>query len=223
MIQPTFYAGLDLGQAQDPSAFAIAERRWVQERPDNKACRNVGRWRAHYDVRHLQRWRLGTPYPDIVANVDQMTSEPPLRGCQLGIDETGVGKAVVDMFRQAKIKARLVPITITAGHTVTFGMSGYHIPKRELASTMQALLQGERIKFAKLPETPTLVKELQSFKVKINTATGNETFEAWRERDHDDLCFAVMVAVWLGQRDGGPVSPLRVIHRGPQLHNPYSP
>jgi hypothetical protein len=44
-----------------------------------------------------------------------------------------------------------------------------------------------------------LVTELRAFKVKI-TAAANETFESWRERDHDDLVLAVALACWLGQR-----------------------
>ena len=51
---------------------------------------------------------------------------------------------------------------------------------------------------AKLAEV--LTKELLTFKVKITTA-GNETFEAWRERDHDDLVLALAVALWYAERD----------------------
>jgi len=35
--------------------------------------------------------------------------------------------------------------------------------------------------------------------VKVTTA-GNETFEAWRERDHDDLVLAVGIAAWVAER-----------------------
>jgi hypothetical protein len=41
---------------------------------------------------------------------------------------------------------------------------------------------------------------LGTFKVKININTGNESFEAWRERDHDDLVLAVALACWFGER-----------------------
>jgi len=44
-----------------------------------------------------------------------------------------------------------------------------------------------------------LVKELENFRVKI-TVNANETFESWRERDHDDLVLAVAMATWLGER-----------------------
>jgi hypothetical protein len=34
------------------------------------------------------------------------------------------------------------------------------------------------------------------------TAAGNETFESWRERDHDDLVLSVALACWHGQFRG---------------------
>jgi hypothetical protein len=47
------------------------------------------------------------------------------------------------------------------------------------------LLQSRRLEVsAQLPEAKVLAKEMQAFKVKV-TVAGNETFEAWRERDHD--------------------------------------
>ena len=71
----------------------------------------------------------------------------------------------------------------------------------ELVSVAQVLVQGRRIKFANVPERQLLIKELLAFKVKVS-ALGNETFESWRERDHDDLVLAVLFAAWLGEREG---------------------
>jgi hypothetical protein len=51
-----------------------------------------------------------------------------------------------------------------------------------------------------LREAKTLTKELQTFRVKVSLAKANESFEAWRERDHDDLVLAVAMAVWLAER-----------------------
>jgi hypothetical protein len=56
------------------------------------------------------------------------------------------------------------------------------------------------LKIAKgLPEAENLAHELSSFKVKVNVNSGKETFESWRERDHDDLVLAVALAAWLGE------------------------
>ena len=40
-----------------------------------------------------------------------------------------------------------------------------------------------------------LGRELLQFRVKVKLATGNETFESWREREHDDLVLSVALQV----------------------------
>ena len=47
---------------------------------------------------------------------------------------------------------------------------------------------------------------MATFTTKITTSA-NETYEAWRERDHDDMVLAVALAIWLGEKYGGTVRP----------------
>jgi hypothetical protein len=49
-----------------------------------------------------------------------------------------------------------------------------------------------------LPEARTLQRELETIKVKM-TQAGNEQFESWRDRDHDDLVLAVAIASWAAE------------------------
>jgi hypothetical protein len=106
---------------------------------------------------------------------------------------------VVDVIRRARPRATIRPITITAGHEVVPDGAGWHVPKKELVSALQVLLQSRRLQVARLlPMASVLVKELEAFRVKI-TASANETFEAWRERDHDDMVLAVALAAWVGE------------------------
>ena len=96
---------------------------------------------------------------------------------------------------------KVIPVTITFGGSVTGGMyGGYNVPKRELVSNLAILFQSDRLKIARtLPEAPQLVEELQNFKMKI-TLAGNDTYEAWRESDHDDLVLAAAMACWYGEK-----------------------
>ena len=190
-----FLFGLDLGQAQDYTALAVAHQTLRPGEP---------RPLLVYAFRHLQRWPLGTSYPQIVADVKAKLAKVP--GAELVVDATGCGRAVLDMFRYGDLRASVVPVTITGGSEVTRAdHGGYHVPKRDLVSAVQATLQTKRLKIAAaLPETITLTRELQAFRVKVNIATGHESFEAWRERDHDDLVLAVALAVWRGEQGGGP-------------------
>jgi hypothetical protein len=47
---------------------------------------------------------------------------------------------------------------------------------------------------------PELVKELENFKVKVSTRTAHDSYEAWRESDHDDLVLALALACWWRER-----------------------
>jgi hypothetical protein len=43
-----------------------------------------------------------------------------------------------------------------------------------------------------------LSREAQNFTVKV-TPAGNETFESWRESEHDDLVLALALACWAAE------------------------
>ena len=76
--------------------------------------------------------------------------------------------------------------------------------KRYLVSTMQVLLQAERLKVAEgLPDAAVLVQELLNFRVKIDPLTAHDSYGVWREGQHDDLVLATAVACWYGERQPG--------------------
>src|SRR5262249_40339126 len=196
---PRHVVGLDLGQVSDYSALAVVE---VTEAADPA---REGRRVRHHAVRHLQRWQLGTPYTDIVEEAGALLGRLP--GAATVVDATGVGRAVVDLFRKANLP-RLVSVTITGGDTVRHDARRWHVAKKQLVSVVQAALQTRRLKVAPgLREARTLQQELSTFKVKVNLATANESFEAWRERDHDDLVLAVALAVWHGEKGQARLTP----------------
>ena len=57
------------------------------------------------------------------------------------VDATGVGAPVVDMLRKADLPCRLMPVTITGGEHDAPVRGGYHVPKRELLTGLQVLVQ----------------------------------------------------------------------------------
>jgi hypothetical protein len=93
-------------------------------------------------------------------------------------------------------------VTITGGDAVTKNPDGaVRVPKCDLISATLVLLQNGQLKIADaLPLKYTLVKELLNFRVKINTSTAHDSYEAWREGDHDDLVLSVALACWAGER-----------------------
>ena len=201
-----YYLGLDLGQARDYTALTIIERYDVAVgEPEERYGESYQETEWHYRLRFVERFPLGTPYPAIVERVktitDELATEHEGELVSCVVDKTGVGAPVVDMLSRAELRCSVTPITITGGTDVHSEHGEYSVPKRDLASTLQVLLQTGRLKFAaRLPFREVLERELQNFKVKINVATGHDSYEAWREGDHDDLVLSLALAVWYAGR-----------------------
>ena len=141
---PDYFIGLDLGQTADYTALAIAERRkiptgWVGPggHPETE---------AQYSVRHLQRFPLGTSYPAIVDEVNRLVPAPALQPePTIVVDATGVGAPVVDLLDERIESAMVIPVTITGGDQVSRDGSRYRVPKRDLVSALNVLLQARRL------------------------------------------------------------------------------
>ncbi len=77
--------------------------------------------------------------------------------------------------------------------------AGEHVSQD--AGAPLVLMQNGQLKIAEgLRLKDVLVKELLAFRVKINISTAHDSYEAWREGDHDDLVLALALACWAGER-----------------------
>ncbi|MGH7499463.1 MAG: hypothetical protein ACREL3_11515 [Gemmatimonadales bacterium] len=215
----TFFLGVDLGQASDYTALAVLERGRLAKVPTMEPgfgimkAGGTGGDRVYpgipvpvsgpdtwaFKCRHLERLRLGTSYPAVADRVTEILASTALQDDpQLVVDATGVGRAVVDLMRQRKLDP--IAVSIHGGDQTTFEQ-GWRVPKRDLVSVIQVLLQTDRFHVAEaLPEWPILQRELLNFKVKIDPLTAHDSYGAWREGSHDDLVLAVAVAAWWGMR-----------------------
>lgn len=189
-----FFIGLDLGQVQDYTAIAVVEYLGNQ-----------------YHVRHLERLKLGTPYPEVADHVSSLIGRLKDSTSRLVVDATGVGKPVVDLLKQKGLYP--VAITITGGDSVVqVDSRNWRVPKRDLVSNLQVLLQTRQLKVAGgLDLASVLVQELLAFKVKIDLKTAHDSYSAWREGAHDDLVLATALACWwASNRPVRPYVPLIV-------------
>ena len=211
-----FAVGLDLGQASDFTAIVVDELVRLPDGPSapptvvdlgpfkisRAAPAQTPTFEHHF--RHIQRFALKSSYPDIVRRVGEIvTGLKSLGRIVLVIDQTGVGRAVFDMFVQARYGVPLCGVTITGGHQAIQDPerpSLWTVPKKDLVGVLQSQFHQEHIKIARsLPEAKALLNELQNFRMKI-TAAANVMFEAWRDGDKDDLVLASALAVWGGMR-----------------------
>jgi hypothetical protein len=219
-----WYIGVDLGQANDYTALAVAEEPvWIGEPPpfdrevmwpaDRRGWvsaselvpaqveffrqRTYSGHRPHRPplyLRHLERTRH-VSYSVVVQKVVDLLNRPPLAGGSytLLVDSTGVGRAVFDMMTQLDLGP--AAITITAGDQVHAVWGGFNVPKRDLITSTQVMLQDGRLRIAAgLEHAATLTKELADYRVKISPA-GHDSYEA-RTGAHDDLVLATSLVCW---------------------------
>ncbi len=117
---PRYVLGLDLGQAHDYTALCVAER--TASEPGAPPL---------YEIRHIDRAPLGTPYPDIVTHVARLMGTPELsEKTRLVVDGTGVGRPVVDLLWHAKRGAVDVPNLVNRGRPGFRGGPFRHAQRR---------------------------------------------------------------------------------------------
>lgn len=169
-----------------------------------------------YDLIDLQRWR-GEGYSVVVPKLrevmqrlrqlgfDQQREEGRYQQHEPGIgvlvDGTGVGVAVVEEIRNAGIPC--IGVTITGGDAISHDRDDYRVPKRELVTRTQVVMETKRLQIAsQLQHAPTLVSEMDNFKIKKIALTGNDSYGAgadWRDGNHDDLVLSVAMGLWWGE------------------------
>jgi Terminase RNaseH-like domain len=232
-----YSVGVDLGQAADFTAIAVLEKVIVP--PRHALFSPVGQHPGNrlvegdivYDLVYLKRPKLGTPYDVIARRVADLICELEPQGAfgelgqvTLSADGTGVGRAVVDMldteFKRRGATSKAVPrvdfrrVSVTGSQTTLkrpTRTDGYwSVPKKDLVFPAVAAFQQGKIRIGKVKDREALVNELKNYRRTTNIATGNMAFEPWRESDHDDLLFAVCLALWGWQTRRGQTT-LRVI------------
>ena len=214
----SFYIGVDLGQVSEPTAIAIIQSDTLEYlrtekiyEPEWITYRSVYRGKdgkettehplITYALRHVERMSPGTSYPAIVERVKQILKDLP--SPELVIDVTGVGTPVTDLFDRAGLSSTRVQVI--AGEEVGKDGSVSKVPKRELVSTAQILLQTNRLRIAKgLRLSKLLVRELATFKMKVSLKEEMPTL--WREGAADDLVLALSIALWRAEQSGGGIA-----------------
>jgi hypothetical protein len=162
----------------------------------------------HMHLRHLERYPLRTPYPEIADKVaalvrikhlvthttDEMLNSLPLYP-ELVIDQTGVGQPVTSLLRERGLTFRSV--IVTASDDGGPGRGAYRVPKRDLVSALEVSLQTGMLQVAVgLRLWPLLREEMLNFRRKVGLRTTHDTLEHWRESESDDLVLALCLACW---------------------------
>jgi len=207
VLTDRFVLAVDIGQSIDSTAIAVIHHRHarhIQLRGQHDPI--VHSDRTTYDVRHLARLPLGLSYVDQVSEVQRLLARPPLNArCDFCLDDTGVGRAVGDLFDSHGMQPTRITIT-GAGQPTSAGLRRFRVPKATLISLLDAKLHLGELRIAKsLTDAGALAEELKDFRRKVSAA-GRFSFEA-RQNAHDDLVLAVAIGLWfLAGRPKPPVA-----------------
>jgi hypothetical protein len=201
MVTRRYVLGLDLGPAAAFTALAVVERTDPEERDADPT----------FAVRHLHRFPPGTAYGRIVEAVGDLLGKENLAGSLVVADLTAVGTGVLYLLREHESRPDVVPVVVTAGHHTERGPNGvWLVPKKDLVTGLQLLLQGRRLAIpTTLPDADLLARELGNFRAKA-TLAADPTQAEWREGRDDDLVLAVALGGWWAVGMSDPV-------RGPSI------
>jgi len=212
----SFVIGVELGQVSDVTAIAVVEsltlpylrtesiRRegWVDVRPVYQApdgTETLDHPPVNFALRHLERFAVGTSYTEIRDRV--VARARSLRGPAVVLDATGVGAAAVSLFRAQSLYVSTV--TLIAGDQAAHDGSDYRVPKKDIVSVTQVLLQTQRLKIARaLRHAELLARELVNFRSRVTTQAAESQLD-WRDGANDDLVLALAIAAWQAERNPG--------------------
>lgn len=203
--------GMDIGKKVDHSAIAVVELK--QKFKENikpyqlnlEHGKLVPTEEIHHHIHAMKRLPLGTDYMEQVKAVEKIyyniknNRKTHALQLHLVVDETGVGGSMYDFFRASHLKPIGINITGGGGRVNRFSNTSFGVPKVDLATTIERLLQTGQIKIAdSISLKNLLIHELQNWQVKI-TEHGNEQF-THRSGEHDDMIIAIALACWFGER-----------------------
>lgn len=155
-----------------------------------------------HTLTHLERFPMGTEYPKQVKRLYDLALEVQAVGeTWLAVDSTGLGRPILDYLRQSGFPhGNILGVTITGGNTITREGNLFSIPKRDLVSNAIVMLQTKRLRIAaNLPLLSEMIQEMVSFKIKVSPG-GHDSYEAWRDSDHDDMVLATCLALWFAEK-----------------------
>lgn len=191
-----YIVGVSVGPSAQHTALAVIEQEVLCQGSYGTKC-------GELRLRHLDRLPLGTSYPEIVGKakkiIEGVEKQEGDTMSDLVVDITGVGRGILSLMDDEGFSP--IVVTITGGTGETEAKSDdWRIAKTELVSNLQLQYQMRKLKTAKgLDLANTFVEEMMNFKLKAPSLSTDD-FEAWREGAHDDLVFAVALAVWRGSR-----------------------
>jgi len=186
-----FLVGLDLGQAQDPSAFVVIRDERVPEWHTPVLQRLRPRERVVVAAERIRE----TSYIEVARIVARLMQMPEIAGrCHLAIDATGVGRAFGDVLDEIGVAHQKVQMTAGMGENRDGRF--WNVSKNLLLSNLNGALHTGKLGLGAFDMRDTLAREFESFQVTWS-ASGNMRLEGGDDEGHADMVIASALGLWL--------------------------
>lgn len=200
------FLGVDQGQASDPAAWALLERR---EFTVTDPIRGLQKPRTTNVVEMhgtaYSRFQLRTPYTEIVRRLAAIVTLPELVGRIAVIIDCTRERAVYDIVQETAEfrEATVVPIVIGSGvHVSQDDWGWFAVPEKELLSALTVALESERLKVSRdggqaAGDTEALEDQLTHIKRRLSKRGRSISMTVdGTDVEHDDLAFAFAFGLW---------------------------
>jgi hypothetical protein len=195
-----YIVGASIGEASEPTAFAVIEQRTIRSTGWGADCEAIA-------LRQLQRLPLSTSHTDFVRYlvrdlIPNLGKLDQAGGADLVVDVNATGSAVADLMEKQGLSPIRVTISAAAGETrFQDKFNEWRVGRPDLVGVLQLAMQSQRFKAADdLELLPILATELQNFKLRPPTVREGD-LAALRDTKFADLVFAVGLAVWRAERE----------------------
>jgi hypothetical protein len=218
----TNFLGLDVGQARDPSAWALVERRTYADRlvSLNEPVKVVAHSEIHATA--YSRFPLRTPYTNVVRKIAAIAQTPDFYGDLVIIVDCTRERAVYDIMRENGDLhgTTIIPMIITGGAHISSDAHGwYNVPEAELLSALTVSLEGSKLILyrdgGQAPgDSEELERQLANIRKRVSPRRSRVGMSVdGSDVDNDDMAFALSFAVWYAKYSGALDTPQTPQHR----------
>jgi len=218
----------DIAQKRDFTT-GIVVKRSTEIIPGSDILKSPDRSKVYADIVAIDKFN-NVPYTQVADIIENRMGHVDLRNsCDLLVDGTGIGAAVVDLLREKGLNPN--PIVFTGGGqvrevTAPFGtvfknspgqlsplkiIRELHVPKNDLSAAGKILMEQDRVSVVPgLRWGEDFKTQMLAFRGKVNERTGRKKYEAETEGDHDDMVVTYLMIAWWILR-GGTKSEERIL------------
>jgi len=220
-----YSVGVDLGQTTDYTAMVVLQKTVlppktamfspVGESPENRLVEGRLSFDVVYATRVKDR-RLTDIAREVLSRVIKLaplTAFDQIGTISLAVDGTGMGRTAIDVFteemegrrrrREYMPQIDFRPVNWRGSNESMQRPKKdgdyWPVPWAQAVWPTVVAFQEDKIRIAKsAKDRDQLIHEIKNFRMKKpNRPGGPEKYEAWRQKDHDDLLAALTLAYWL--------------------------